>query len=274
MEKYDRLEQILRDLESVIVAYSGGVDSALLVKTAHDVLNGRDGDNNAKKLLAVTARSDTYPESEFESAVTLIKQIGAPHRVINSSELDIPGFYKNPPDRCFYCKGELFGLLNSIAEKEGFRAVCDGSNLDDRADYRPGRKAAGERGVRSPLMEAGLTKEDVRFHAKRLGLSNWNKPAAACLASRFPYGSRITTEKLGMVEKAEEVLYRAGFGHVRVRCHDKIARIELAPNDIQRFVSATERKGWINDIKSLGFNYVTLDMEGYRTGSLNEELTG
>lgn len=267
MEKFGRLTKILREIGSAVIAYSGGTDSSLLVKAAHDCLT-----DPAMRLLAVTARSNTYPESEFNAALEVIKLIGAPHRVIHSEELNIPGFSDNPPERCFYCKDELFGILASIARDEGYAAVCDGSNLDDMDDYRPGRKAGEDYGVRSPLVEAGMTKDDVRFHARRLGLPNWNKPAAACLASRFPYGTRITAEKLKMVEKAEELVKGAGFSRVRVRHHDGIARIEIDPSLIGDLVSHPDYGEMVNRIKSLGFDYVTLDMEGYRTGSLNEVL--
>lgn len=267
MEKYNRLTGLLRDMGSIVIAYSGGVDSSLLVKAAHETLI-----EPGQKLLAVTARSSTYPESEFLQSLEIIKNIGAPHRVIESEELDIPGFADNPPDRCFHCKGELFGILSEIAEKEGYRTVCDGSNRDDLADYRPGRKAAEKFAVRSPLVEAGMSKDDVRYHSKRLGLPNWDKPAAACLASRFPYSEKITAEKLTRVEKAEEILKKAGYRLVRVRHHDKIARIELDPKEIKRFVNDPEYGEYIKLIKTLGFSYVTLDAEGYRTGSLNEVL--
>jgi len=277
MEKYERLAEIVRGIGSMVVAYSGGVDSSLLVKAAHDAfssdaltsgLNGGSG-----KLLAVTADSGSYPRSEFAEAVELIKRMGVPHRVVQSGEMDIPGYTENPPDRCFYCKGELFGILKSIADEGGYAAVCDGANLDDADDYRPGRRAAKELNVRSPLMEAGMTKEDVRLHAKRLGLPNWDKPAAACLASRFPYGSKITVEKLSVVEKAEEILKNAGFKQLRVRHHGVIARLELDPHDIERFVKDVRRPEWITRIKALGFSYVVLDLQGYRQGSLNENLS-
>ncbi|MFQ5431747.1 MAG: ATP-dependent sacrificial sulfur transferase LarE [Nitrospinota bacterium] len=271
MEKYERLTEILRGIGSMVVAYSGGVDSSLLVKAAHDVLsNGSNGGNG--KLLAVTADSGSYPRSEFAEAVELIKQMGVPHRVVKSGEMDIPGYTENPPDRCFYCKGELFGILKSIADDGGYSTVCDGANLDDARDYRPGRRAAKELEVRSPLMEAGMTKEDVRLHAKRLGLPNWDKPAAACLASRFPYGSKITLEKLSIVEKAEEILKSAGFRQLRVRHLGDTARLELDPSDIVRFVKDTRLPEWTARIKALGFGYVVLDLQGYRQGSLNEKL--
>ncbi|MBI5178622.1 MAG: ATP-dependent sacrificial sulfur transferase LarE [Nitrospinae bacterium] len=249
-------------MRSVIVAYSGGVDSALLVQAARDALQGE-----GTKLLAVTARSSTYPETELSSAVELARAIGVQHRIIESEELDIPGFADNTKERCFYCKGELFGILTQIAKDEGYAAVCDGANADDVDDYRPGRKAAQELGVRSPLIEAGMTKEDIRHHARRLGLPNWDKPSAACLASRFPYGEKITAEKLKRVEQAEAILKSAGFRQLRVRDHGGMARIEVAREDIVRLAELAPSLSPL--IKELGFNYVTVDMEGYRTGSLN-----
>jgi len=271
MEKYERLSEIVRDIGSMVVAYSGGVDSSLLVKAAHDALTNGSNVGNGK-LLAVTADSGSYPRSEFAEAVELIKRMGVPHRVVQSGEMDISGYTENPPDRCFYCKGELFGILKSIADEGGYAAVCDGANLDDADDYRPGRRAAKKLDVRSPLMEAGMTKEDVRLHAKRLGLPNWDKPAAACLASRFPYGTKITLEKLSVVERAEEILKSAGFRQLRVRHHGDIARLELDPSEIERFVRDSRHPEWTARIKALGFGYVVLDLEGYRQGSLNENL--
>ncbi len=267
IKKFERLTEILKDAGSAVIAYSGGTDSSFLVKAAYDTAS-----LSGEKVLAVTARSSTYPESEFKAAIEIVKTIGAEHRVINSEELDIPGFAENPVDRCFFCKGELFGILISIAKTEGYNVVYDGSNLDDEGDYRPGRKAAKELGVRSPLIEAGMTKDDVRSHAKRLRLSNWDKPAAACLASRFPYGMEITGEKLKQVETAEEILKGEGFLKVRVRHHGAMARIELDRLLIAKFISHPRQEEIVGRIKSLGFDYVTLDLEGYRRGSLNEVL--
>ncbi|MBI5637444.1 MAG: ATP-dependent sacrificial sulfur transferase LarE [Nitrospinae bacterium] len=263
-EKYEKLRAIFAGMESVVIAYSGGVDSSFLAAAAWDALK-----DNGGRVLAVTARSSTYPESEFRQALDIIKRIGAPHRVIVSEELDIPGYADNPPNRCFFCKGELFGILSKMAKEEGYAFVCDGANMDDLGDYRPGRKAAAEQGVRSPLIEAGFTKEDIRHHAQRLGLPNWDKPAAACLASRFPYGVKITAEKLSRVEQAEDILKKAGYRQLRVRDHDGIARIEIAKSELAAFMGDPRYGEWAAAIKALGFTYVTLDLEGYRTGSLN-----
>ncbi len=263
-EKYEKLCDIFNRMGSAVIAYSGGVDSSFLVAAAWDALKDRGG-----KVLAVTARSSTYPENEFLQALDIIQKIGAPHRAIVSEELDIPGYADNPPDRCFFCKGELFGILSKIAKDEGYAFVCDGANMDDLGDYRPGRKAAAEQGVRSPLIEAGFSKEDIRHHAQRLGLPNWDKPAAACLASRFPYGVKITAEKLSRVEQAENILKKAGYRQLRVRDHNGIARIEIAQSELATFMADPRYAGLAASIKALGFTYVTLDLEGYRTGSLN-----
>jgi len=262
--KHDKLKDILSDIGGALIAYSGGVDSTLLLKVALDVLGER--------ALAVTASSETYPSAEIDEAIRLAEDLGARLRSIRTSELEMEEFASNPPERCFYCKTELFGKLVEMARDEDLPVVVDGSNLDDVGDYRPGMKAAAELGVRSPLREAGFTKADVRELSRELGLPTWDKPSLACLASRFPYGDRITPEALGMVGAAEQVLRGLGLKQVRVRHHGDTARIEVIPEDLPTVVSPDNRSRIVTALKELGYLYVTVDLEGYRTGSMNAPL--
>ncbi len=264
-EKLSKLKAIVSKLESVVVAFSGGVDSTLVTKVCYDVLK----DNS----MAVTARSETYPDFEFKEAQKLAKEIGIKHLVIDTSELAIEGFANNPPERCYFCKTELFGKLKEIAEEQGFLNVADGANLDDTQEFRPGLQASRELNVRSPLKEAGMTKKDIREVSKMLNLPNWNKPAYACLSSRFPYGQSITEEKLSMVSEAEKYLRGLGLVQFRVRHHETIARIEVLPDDINILTNSTAREKLTARFKEIGFTYVTLDLAGYRSGSMNEVLT-
>lgn len=263
--KFQKLKDILSNLGSAAIAYSGGVDSTFLLKVAYDVL----GDN----VIAVTARSSTYPEREFNEAKAYIEQFGAKHIVIVSEELEIEGFAKNPVNRCYYCKKELFTKVGDIAKKHGIKYILDGSNFDDTGDYRPGMKAARELEVVSPLKEAELTKKDIRELSKSLNIPTWNKPSFACLSSRFPYGNEITVQKLSMVESAEQLLMDMGFRQLRVRHHGDIARIEVAPEERIRFFNEETMDKVGKDLQSFGFKYVTIDILGYRTGSMNEVLS-
>jgi TIGR00268 family protein len=263
-EKLDRLKEDIRNMGSLAVSFSGGVDSTFLLKVAADVL----GD----QALAVTARSSTYPEREYREAEAFAKDLGVRHIVIDSEELDIDGYAENPVNRCYYCKHELFEKVKETARQNGIRYVADGSNLDDLGDYRPGMQAVKELEVVSPLKAAEMTKDDIRLLSKEMGLPTWNKPAFACLASRFPYGQKITREKLAMVDKAEQFLLDLGFRQVRVRHHGDLARVEVGPDERSRFFNEEFMEKVYAEFKKIGFTYVTLDMKGYRTGSMNETI--
>ena len=263
-EKLELLKDIIRKKGSAAVAFSGGVDSTFLIRVAKEVL----GD----KLIAVTATSSTYPERELNEAIKYAKDFGVKHIIISSEELDIEGFASNPKNRCYYCKKELFTKVKEVALENGVEYVFDGSNLDDNGDYRPGMLAAKELLVVSPLKEAGLTKKDIRDLSKEYGLATWNKPAFACLSSRFPYGNKITLPKLKMIDKAEQFLLDMGIKQVRVRHHGEIARIEVAPEEREKFFNIEFMDKISSKFKEIGFIYTTLDIAGYRTGSMNEVL--
>lgn len=263
-EKFERLKSYLSEQGSVMIAYSSGVDSTFLLKTAHDLL----GD----KAVAVTARSCSFPERELEETVSFCRSEGIEQIIIDTNELEIEEFCKNPKDRCYHCKKNLFSIIADRAAERGIEHICEGSNLDDERDYRPGLRAVGELGVLSPLRYAGLTKQDIRTLSEELGLYTFDKPSFACLASRFVYGERITGEKLKMVEQAEEKLKSLGFKQLRVRVHGDMARIELMKEDIPRAASPEISEDIAAFFGKLGFSYTSLDLNGYRTGSMNKGI--
>ena len=262
--KASALHRLLADLPSLIVAYSGGVDSAFLALTATRVLGAQ--------ALCVTADSPSYPERHRAIARRLAAEFGFNHEIINTAELARPEYRANPANRCYYCKHELYTHLSAIARDRGIPAIADGSNADDRGDYRPGRQAAREFGVRSPLDEAGLTKAEIRELARGAGLPTWDEPASACLSSRIPYFSEVTDEKLRTIERAETVLRDLGFRICRVRHHDTIARLELGRDEIARAFEPEVAEAIDRELRALGYAHVTVDLRGYRLGSLNEAL--
>lgn len=260
--KSDRLRELLKGYGSVAVAFSGGVDSTFLLKVAHDVLGDR--------CVAVTVRSCIFPERELAGSAAFCRRENVRQLTVEGDELSLEGFASNPPDRCYICKRALFGMMVRSVAAEGIAVVCEGSNVDDLGDYRPGLKAVDELGIRSPLRMCGLTKKEIRMLSSEMGLPTADKPSFACLASRFPYGERITVERLAMVERAEDFLRDRGFRQVRVRMHGDVARIEVERDSL---ASVLEKKEQIvSALKGVGFAYVTLDLQGYRTGSLNEQL--
>jgi uncharacterized protein len=263
-EKLARLKDILQDMGSVLVAYSGGVDSTFLAVTAHEVLG--------KNSLAVFAASPVAPPMEKEEAGDLAHNVGLRFKIIESNEMSNPDFVANPPERCYYCKRELFSELKPLAKAEGLKWIADGTNADDLSDFRPGRKASAEAGIRSPLLEAGLTKNEIRQLSHAKSLPTWDRPASPCLASRIPYGTPVTAETLNKIARGEQYLHSLGIRELRLRHHGDIARIELDPEDMAKIISPEIREDIVTHLKSLGYKYVALDLTGYRIGSLNEVL--
>jgi uncharacterized protein len=263
--KEAHLREILAAYDSLIVAFSGGVDSAYLAWAATQVLG--------PSALCITADSPSYPDRHRQLALRTAQAFGLTHEIIHTGEIDRPDYRANPVNRCYYCKHELYGALSMLARERGVAVVADGSNADDRGDYRPGRQAAREFGVRSPLDEADLTKTDIRELARRAGLPVWDEPASACLSSRIPYGSEVTPEKLRMIEEAEAVLQDLGFRIYRVRHHDDLARLEIGPDELPRACAPEIRDLLVQRIRAVGYRHVTVDLGGYRMGSLNEGLT-
>lgn len=262
--KLEQLQNYIKELGSVAIAFSSGVDSTFLLKVAHDVL----GD----KAIAVTARSCSFPKRELDEAKAFCQKEGIRHFICDSEELEIEGFSQNPPNRCYLCKRELFEKIIDIAKENDIKYVAEGSNMDDNGDYRPGLIAVAELEVKSPLRAVGLSKAEIRTLSKELGLPTWDKQSFACLSSRFVYGESITEEKLNMVDKAEQLLLDMGFHQIRVRIHDKLARIEVDPCEFEKLIEKDAREEIVSKFKSYGFTYVSMDLAGYRMGSMNDTL--
>ena len=262
--KLDRLRALLAELPSALVAFSGGVDSSFLLRVASEVLGER--------CVALTTLSPTTPADDVEDAKRLAAALGVEHLLIDANELEIAGYAENPINRCYFCKDNLFTICAAEAERRGGPIVLDGANVDDLSDHRPGLQAAAEKGVRHLLVEAGLAKADIRAASQQLGLSTWDRPSSPCLSSRFPYGTRITAERLAQVEAAERILRARGFANLRVRYHEQVARLEVPEADMPRLLEASIRAEVVAELKRLGFTWVALDLQGFRSGSLNEAI--